>query len=197
MNLPNKLTIFRIMLVPLIILVWLFPYAEFNIDLPSVDVGVVTLSFKAIVAFTIFTIASITDFFDGYLARKYNLMTTFGKFADPIADKMLVNTMLLLLSNSNYLIILPVIIMITRDIIVDGMRMLASNNGVVVSAGYLGKLKTVSQMILIVFCLLGNLPFELKNIPFVDFMLWFTTFISVISGVSYYIQLKDYIFESK
>ena len=197
MNLPNKLTLFRVILIPILLIVWLFPYAEFNINVGYIMVGQVILSNKNILALIIFFVASFTDLLDGYIARKYNLQTTFGKFADPIADKMLVNSMFLLLSHSGYLPILPVILMILRDVVVDGLRMLSSSNGVVVSAGMLGKLKTVLQMATIVLLLLSNLPFELYFIPVTDFMIWFTTFISLGSGFSYFIQLKDFIFESK
>ena len=197
MNLPNKLTVFRITLIPLLLLVWLFPYGHFNINIGYITFEHVIVSNKNIIVLIIFTIASITDYLDGYIARKHNLLTTFGKFADPLADKMLVNTMFILLSHAGYLPILPVVLMILRDVIVDGLRMLASSNGVVVSAGFLGKLKTVLQMITIVLVLISNLPFELYFIPVSDFMIWFTTFISIGSGLSYFIQLKDFIFESK
>lgn len=197
MNLPNKLTLFRIILVPFLILIWIFPYGQLNIELPFFQFEFVTLSLKNVMVLVIFAIASFTDFLDGYLARKNNLVTTFGKFADPIADKLLVNTTLLLLVESGNVPVVPVALMLARDTIVDGVRMVASNNGVVVSAGYLGKVKTVSQMIAITFILLNNLPFELYHIPFSSFMLWFATFVSIASGVSYFIQLKEFIFESK
>ena len=197
MNLPNKLTLFRIALIPILLLVWLFPYGHFNIEIGYLEFKHVLVSYKNVVALLIFIIASVTDFFDGYIARKHNLMTTFGKFADPIADKLLVNSMFLLLSYSGYIPILPVILMIFRDVVVDGLRMLASSNGVVVSAGFLGKLKTVLQMVTIGLVLICNLPFELYFIPVTNFLLWFTTFISIAGGLSYFNQLKDFIFESK
>ena len=145
----------------------------------------------------IFALASITDMLDGMIARKYNMITTFGKFADPIADKLLVNTTLIIMVSKHLIPVLPVVIMLGRDIIVDGCRMIASKNGVVVAAGYLGKLKTVSQMIAIILVLLNNLPFELYGIPMASIVLWFATLTSVMGGYSYFIQLKDYIFESK
>lgn len=196
MNLPNRLTLFRIALVPLLILIWIFPYGQLNIELPFFQFEYVMLSLKNLMVLLIFVVASFTDFLDGYLARKNNLVTTFGKFADPIADKLLVNIMLLLLVESGYIPVVPVALMLARDTIVDGVRMVASSNGVVVSAGYLGKVKTVSQMVAIVFILLNNLPFELYHIPFSNFMLWFATLVSIVSGISYFIQLKEFIFES-
>ncbi|MDD6004582.1 MAG: CDP-diacylglycerol--glycerol-3-phosphate 3-phosphatidyltransferase [Erysipelotrichaceae bacterium] len=197
MNLPNKLTVFRIILVPIMIFVWLFPYEQFNFMFYEFNFGPVSLSSLNIVVLVIFALASITDMLDGMIARKYNMITTFGKFADPIADKLLVNTTLIIMVSKHLIPVLPVVIMLGRDIIVDGCRMIASKNGVVVAAGYLGKLKTVSQMITIILVLLNNLPFELYGIPMASIVLWFATLTSVMGGYSYFIQLKDYIFESK
>lgn len=197
MNLPNKLTVFRIILVPIMIFVWLFPYEQFNFMFYEFNFGPVSLSLLNIVVLVIFALASITDMLDGMIARKYNMITTFGKFADPIADKLLVNTTLIIMASKHLIPVLPVVIMLGRDIIVDGCRMIASKNGVVVAAGYLGKLKTVSQMIAIILVLLNNLPFELYGIPMASIVLWFATLTSVMGGYSYFIQLKDYIFESK
>lgn len=200
MNLPNKLTMARICLIPILVLVCIFPYAQVGIEVYSFRFGGITgvsLSVVNLAALAIFVIASVTDFIDGYLARKHNLVTTFGKFADPIADKLLVNTMFLLFVYQGIVPIVPVLIMIARDTIVDGCRMIAMSNGVVVAAGFLGKMKTVFQMVTIVLILLNNLPFELFRLPLTDLLLWFTALISIASGVSYFNQLKEYIFESK
>ena len=197
MNLPNKLTVMRICLIPIILLIAIFPYAQFNIDVPVLEVGHVGVSYVNIAMLLLFLIASFTDFLDGFIARKYNLITTFGKFADPIADKLLVTSMFILFASKGIIPVVPVILMVARDTIVDMCRMLASTNGVVVAAGFMGKLKTVLQMVTISVILLSNLPFELYRIPFADVMLWFTTCISVASGLDYFNQLKEYIFESK
>ena len=197
MNLPNKLTVIRICLVPIILLISIFPYAQFNIDVPVLEVGHVSVSFVNLIMLALFLIASFTDFLDGFIARKYNLITTFGKFADPIADKLLVTSMFILFASKGIIPVVPVILMVARDTIVDMCRMLASTNGVVVAAGFMGKLKTVLQMITISVILMSNLPFELYRIPFADVMLWFTTCVSVASGLDYFNQLKEYIFESK
>jgi len=196
MNLPNKLTIFRIVLVPVLCLVWLFPYDQFNIVFGSFDLGHITVSFFNVIVFGIFAVASFTDFLDGNIARKKNLVTTFGKFADPIADKLLVNSMLILMAYDHMIPVLPVVIMIARDIIVDGCRMIAAQHGTVVSAGILGKLKTVLQMLTIILVLFNNLPFELWYIPVDEIMIWFTAFVSMAGGYSYFSQLKSFIFES-
>ena len=197
MNLPNKLTVMRICLIPIILLIAIFPYAQFNIDVPVLEVGHIGVSYVNIAMLVLFLIASFTDFLDGFIARKYNLITTFGKFADPIADKLLVTSMFILFASKGIIPVVPVILMVARDTIVDMCRMLASTNGVVVAAGFMGKLKTALQMVTISVILLSNLPFELYRIPFADVMLWFTTCISVASGLDYFNQLKEYIFESK
>ena len=196
MNLPNKLTIFRIVLVPVLCLVWLFPYDSFNIHFGAVEIGFISISYLNLIVLAIFAIASITDFLDGKIARKNNMITTFGKFADPIADKLLVNTMLIILSYKRMIPVVPVIMMILRDIVVDGCRMIAAQNGVVVSAGILGKLKTALQMFTIIIVLLNNIPFELYSAPVDEIMIWFTSLVSVAGGYSYFMQLKEYIFKS-
>ena len=196
MNLPNKLTLFRIVLVPVLALVWLFPYEETGLRLGSFLVGNITLPYLNLIVIAIFAIASFTDYLDGNIARKNNMVTTFGKFADPIADKLLVNMMLLILSYKHMIPLICCILMILRDIVVDGCRMIAAQRGVVVSAGILGKLKTALQMFTIIIILLNNLPFEMWFIPVDEIMIWFTTFISLAGGYSYFMQVKDYIFES-
>ena len=196
MNLPNKLTIFRIILVPVLALVWLFPYEQISLNIGYFDILGVSVSYLNIIVLVIFCVASFTDFLDGKIARKNNLVTTFGKFADPIADKLLVNMMLIILAYKRMIPLVPVVLMILRDIVVDGCRMIAAQNGVVVSAGILGKMKTALQMFTIIFVLLNNLPFEVWQLPISDVLIWFTSFISVAGGYSYFMQVKKYIFES-
>jgi len=196
MNLPNKLSCFRMILVPILVAVWIFPYAQLNIQLPEFTFGYVSLSLKNILVLIIFVVASFTDFLDGYIARKYNLITSFGKFIDPIADKLLVNTVMIMFACNGMVPVVPVIIMIWRDTIVDGLRMNTASKGVVVAAGMLGKIKTVAQMITIILVLLNNLPFELLKFPMAEFMLWFSTLVSVASGISYFNQMKEHILES-
>ncbi|MFV0479490.1 MAG: CDP-diacylglycerol--glycerol-3-phosphate 3-phosphatidyltransferase [Anaerorhabdus sp.] len=203
MNLPNRLTVLRVLMIPIMMLIWLFPAAQMGIELPDLQIQLfnssltVSLAVKNLICLAVFILAAITDYFDGMIARKKNLITTFGKFADPIADKLLVSTMFVLFVADGIIPVVPVALMIIRDTIVDGCRMLAAQNGVVVAAGYMGKVKTVIQMISIVLILLNNLPFELYRLPVSDFMLWFAAFTSVASGISYFNQLKEYIFESK
>ena len=196
MNLPNKLSCFRMILVPVLVAVWIFPYAQLNIQLPELTFGYVSLSLKNILVLIIFVVASVTDFLDGYIARKNNMITSFGKFIDPIADKLLVNTVMIMFACNGMVPVVPVIIMIWRDTIVDGLRMNTASKGVVVAAGMLGKIKTVAQMITIILVLLNNLPFELLKFPMAEFMLWFSTIVSVASGISYFNQMKEHVLES-
>ncbi len=197
MNLPNRLTIFRIILVPVVVLIYIFPYAQVGIEPFEFIIQGYHLSVINLICLGIYVVAAFTDFLDGHIARSRNMQTTFGKFADPIADKMLTTTMFLLFISRGIIPVVPVIIMVCRDIIVDGCRMIAASNGKVVSAQMLGKLKTVLQMITIPLILLNNLPFAIWNLPVSTIMLWFSAFVSLASGVSYFNQLKSDIFESK
>ena len=197
MNLPNRLTMLRILMIPLIVLVMIFPYAQFNIAIGHITFGFVSLPILNLIVLGLFAIASFTDYLDGYIARKYHLVTSFGKFIDPIADKLLVNTMLILFAWKGIVPVVAVLLMLWRDTAVDGIRMITAGKGKVMAAGYLGKVKTVAQMSAIVLLLLKNLPFELYGLPVADIVLWFAAFISVISGISYFLQAKDTIMESK
>lgn len=191
MNLPNKLTMLRIVMVPVVVLIYLL--------IPQ-DSCVVSqtngLALRDILAFLVFAAASFTDMLDGQIARKQHLITSFGKFADPIADKMLVNTLLILLVYTHQANVVAVLLMIARDLVVDGLRMLASQHGKVVSAGFFGKLKTVLQMFAIVFLLLKNWPFVYVGLPVDQILLWAATLASLWSGFVYFVQLKDCVLES-
>lgn len=190
MNLANRLTIFRIILIPVIVLVELFPYNQFGITVPHYNVEYVAITLTNIVVLILFSIASFTDFLDGYLARSRNMVTVFGKFLDPIADKLLVNTLFIIFAVQGSVPVVAVIIMIWRDTIVDAIRMLLAQRGMVMQAGYLGKVKTVAQMVAIILVLLNNLPFELYNIPMSSIMVWFATLMSALSGISYVMQSR-------
>ena len=197
MNLPNRISLFRLFLIPLIVLVWIFPYSALNIDLPVYYIGALSLPFKNILTLILFVIASLSDMADGMIARKTNQITTFGKFIDPIADKCLTTTLFVIFAASSSISFIPVLIMIWRDIIVDGVRLIAASKNFVMAAGTLGKLKTVSQMVCIIFILLNNIPFELISFTFADIMLWFSALISFISGVDYFLQAKSIILQTK
>lgn len=191
MNIPNRLTIIRILLVPVVVAVYLCM---------DPTIGVIDeasgLALRDVIAFVIFAVASITDFFDGMLARMNNWITSFGKFADPIADKMLVNTVLILMVYFHQANVIAVLLMIARDLIVDGLRMSAANSGEVVSAGIFGKLKTVLQMFALVFLLLKDWPFVYMGICMDQILLWAATVASLYSGWIYFNQLKKYVLET-
>jgi len=196
MNIPNRLTLIRLMFVPVIVFFAIFPFAQFNIVFGYIMIDFVSVPVVNIIILVLFVIASFTDFLDGYLARKHNLVTTFGKFVDPLADKLLVNTIFILFAYQGIMPVLAVLIMIWRDTAIEGVRMIAARNGVTIAAAFLGKVKTVTQMITIVLYLVSNLPFELVQLPIHELMLWFTVTISVVSGVSYFLQAKEMILES-
>lgn len=191
MNLPNKLTTLRIILIPIILLLFFNPIFHSTITIFGVQFSV-----NELVILLLFCVASITDLLDGQIARKHNLITTFGKFMDPIADKLLVNTMFYLFTVSNQIHPIFFILMFFRDIIVDGIRMLAASKGTVIAAGNLGKLKTVLQMFAIIMIALKNIGFSQLNIPMDMILVIAATIISVISGIQYVWGAKDLILES-
>lgn len=196
MNLPNKLTITRIIMTLLIILILLFPFSSMGIEVTQLFINeTIEVDIRYPIAGILFIIASLTDFVDGYIARKYNLVTDFGKMMDAIADKILVNSVLIILSGQGAIHpVIPVLI-IVRDTFVDSIKMVAGSKGNVVAAIKTGKFKTASMMIGIVLTLFYNLPFELWNIQIDDFFLIIACTLSVISGIQYFNMNKKYIFE--
>lgn len=192
MNLPNKLTVFRMMLVPVIVIVFL----TFGNDADALKILGSELTWSHVIVAFLFVTASFTDMLDGNIARKNNLVTTFGKFMDPIADKMLVNTMLVLLAYEHLIPVLCVLLMICRDLIVDAIRLMASQQQIVIAAKPLGKLKTVAQMVGITLVLLNNFPLGLIGIDLGQIAIWMATAVSLISGWDYFKNSKDMIFES-
>lgn len=196
MNLPNRLTIARILLVPLLIIIYMFPYSYFGIEVASLHLLDTNISIVDLIVLLIFIVASLTDYFDGQIARSKGMITTFGKFVDPIADKLLVNTTFLLLSGSNTISILIPIIMISRDTVVDAIKMSAASKQVVVAASKLGKLKTVTQMIAIIMLLLNNFPFNLLNINMANLFAWIATVVSIISGIDYFMKNRSILMET-
>ena len=197
MNLPNRLTLLRILFVPVIVFFAVFPFAQYGIVFGHVSIEFVVIPVINLILLGLFAVASFTDFLDGYLARKNHQISTFGKFMDPIADKLLVNTLFILFAYQGLIPVVAVLVMIWRDVFVDGLRMLAAEKGTVVSAGYLGKLKTVVQMLTIMLILISNLPFELINLPVSTFFIWFSVVISITSGIFYFRQLSGLVLESK
>lgn len=197
MNLPNKISIFRLVLIPIIVLVWVLPYAQLGIEMPVYNISYVVLPLKNLICLALFAIASISDFLDGYIARSTNQVTTFGKFVDPIADKCLTTTMFIIFAANSIIPVVPVLVMVWRDVLVDGVRQITAAKNFVMAAGPLGKLKTVLQMFAIIMILLNNIPFELMGLPVADILLWASALVSLISGYDYYKQAKPFIWESK
>ena len=193
-KLPNTLTVFRLILAALVIVIFLFPYDMIGYNSPKYLInGIAVLDVKLAICAVLFIVASITDFLDGHIARKYNYVSNFGKLMDPIADKILTNSLLVILAGEGFIpTIIPVVI-ICRDIVVDGVRMLLTEQGEVLPAGKLGKFKTAFLMIGITLKLVGNLPFSLWNLPVADFLIIAATVLSVISGIQYFNGAKKFI----
>ncbi len=194
MNLPNKITVTRLFLTLIIIVMLVIPYSSLGINVMTFDVGGVKVELTYIIAGVIFIIASLTDFLDGYLARKYNLVTDLGKMLDAIADKVLVNPILVILACNNFIPAIIPVIYITRDIIVDAVKMQAASKGHVVAAIKSGKLKTASMMIGICLVFFYNIPFEFINIRVDLFLLYFACIMSVVSCIQYFVLNKEFIF---
>ena len=196
MNLPNKLTIGRIIISIFIIILLLFPFQTAGIDMPTLFVNeAIVIDIKYIIAGILFIIASLTDFFDGYIARKYNLVTDFGKLIDAIADKILVNSVLIILAAQGFIHPIIPVVVIVRDSVVNSIKMIAASKGKVVAAIKSGKIKTACLMVGIVLTLFYNLPFELFNIRVSDFLLFVATALSIVSGIQYYILNKHLLLE--
>ena len=195
MNLANKITMVRIFLTVLLIVLLLFPFYMVNIEFPKVLIGTISVDIKYFIAAGIFAIASITDAIDGHIARSRNMVTDFGKMTDAIADKMLVNSTLIILSSQGMISPVITVIIVFRDTVVDTIKMIAGSKGKVVAAIKTGKVKTTFLMLGIVFTLCYNLPFELFNLDVSNFLLVLATVFAIISGVQYYIMNKDIIFE--
>lgn len=198
MNLPTKLTVSRIVFTICIIIIFLFPFYQMNMEFPiwRLDAKeVLEIDSKYIICGVLFVIASFTDFLDGYLARKKNIVTDLGKFLDAVADKVMVNTVLIIFACEGVISpIIPVVI-IFRDTIVDSIRMMASKNGVVIAAGMAGKAKTFCMMIGLTLTFFYNLPFELWNIDVASVLIIIATVLSVYSGIEYYYKNKNILFK--
>lgn len=194
LNLPNKITVARIILSIIMIILLLIPWYDLGVNFPEYLVSGSVISLKYIIAGIIFVIASLTDFVDGYIARSRNMVTDFGKVADAIADKILVNGLLIILAYDRLIPILIPVVIITRDIIVDSCKMISGNKGKVVAASWLGKAKTMCMMIGLTLTLFNNIPFTFINLPVDKFLLLIATLLSVISGCQYYYNTREFLF---
>ena len=198
MNLPNKLTMAIIFISIIIIAILLFPFDSMGITTTKFFINEsLVVDIKYLIAGVLFIIGSLTDFLDGYIARKYNLITDFGKLIDAIADKMLVNSVLIILASTGTINAIIPVVVILRDTVVNSIKMLAASKGKVVAAIKSGKLKTACLMTGITLTLFYNLPFELWNLQVANILLLIATVLSIYSGVQYYILNKDLIFDEK
>lgn len=192
MNLPNKITLGRIILSIVILVMLMIPWYSFGIKFPTFIVaGKIVVDFKYIIAGILFIIAAVTDFLDGYIARSRNLVTDFGKVMDAIADKVLVNGLLIILAYNGFINVAIPVIIITRDIFVDSFKMASGKKGKVVAASFLGKAKTMCMMIGMALMMFYNLPFELIGVNVAYALIIIATILSVISGCEYYHNTKD------
>ena len=180
MNLPNKLALFRVVLIPFFVFFLLAPYFE---------------GYGNYIAVAIFIVASITDFLDGKIARKYNLVTNFGKFMDPLADKLLVCSALICLIQLELIPAWVVIIIIAREFIISGFRLVASDNGVVIAASYWGKFKTAFQMLTVIVLIL-NIPNKVFTI-LGTVLIYVSLALTVISLIDYIAKNKDVLKDQK
>ncbi len=181
MNLPNKITLFRVVLVPVFVVLMIW--------------GEGVVPYNNIVSCVVFCIACISDFFDGYLARKWNLVSNFGKFMDPLADKLLVGAALIIFVELGYMPAWSVVIIISREFIVSGVRLIAADNGKVIAANMLGKLKTNAQMFMAIFMILNINNPVFKIITSVLF--WASIILTVVSMIEYTYSNRKLFLDSK
>ena len=186
MNLPNKITLSRIFMTVIIIFLCLFPFYTININIPVYNVSGIMVDLRYIISGVIFILASITDFIDGKIARKNNLVTDTVKILYEISYKVLVNSVLIIFTYNGFIHPIIAVIYIFRDEVVNALRIHAAKNGIVVPAGMNGKIKTFAMMTGLSLMFFYNLPFELINIHVDKFLIFFATIMSVISGVEYY-----------
>ena len=194
MNTANKITMSRIVLSVIILLILLFPWHQVGVDIPTYIVnGSMTIDLRYVIAGVLFIIASLTDFIDGKVARKYNMVTDFGKMIDAISDKLLTNTLIVVLAAENMVHPIIAVIIIGRDIIVDSVKMLIGNKGKAVAAIPVAKYKTATLMVGLTLKLFYDLPFSLIPVRISDYLLIVAAVLAIVSGAKYYMMAKEYI----
>ncbi|HZJ58385.1 MAG TPA: CDP-diacylglycerol--glycerol-3-phosphate 3-phosphatidyltransferase [Clostridia bacterium] len=174
MNLANRITFSRILIIPLFMVCLLgnFPYSQY-------------------IAALIFILAASTDTMDGYIARKRNEVTNLGRFLDPLADKLLITSALVVLVEMGKVSSIVTIIIISREFIVTGFRIIAASEGIVIAASWLGKIKTIVQIVSVVAILLDNFPFNLLGFPFDVISLYIAAIITILSGIDYIYKNRE------
>lgn len=194
-NLPTKLTFVRLILSLIIIILLIFPFYRVGINFPQFLFKNILIDLRYLISGVLFIIASITDYYDGKLARKNNEVTNFGKLVDAIADKVLVNSVLIIFACQGFISAVVPVVIIVRDIIVDAIRMICANNGKVQAAKLSGKIKTATLMVGVILTFFYNLPFQIWGYRVSDFFLYFGTIMSVVSMFEYYNLNKKIIFQ--
>lgn len=197
MNLPNKISLTRIIISIVIILLLTFPFHFVGIDFPVYLIKNVQLDLRYIIAGVLFIIACLSDFVDGRIARKRHLVTDLGKFLDAIADKILVNSVLVIFAANGMVSPFIAVVVIARDTIVDAIRMMAASKGKVIAAGVSGKIKSAFMMIGLSLTFFKNLPFELFGLRISNFIIIIATVLSIYSMGKYYSLNKKIIFSKK
>lgn len=183
MNLPNKLTVLRVLMIPVFVVFMLLSIGDADIAVLRTELPERFRLYRYL-AFAVFCLASFTDFLDGQIARRCNLVTDFGKFMDPLADKLLVCTAMILLTAEGSLSVLAVILIIAREFIISGFRLIASDNGIVIAASRWGKIKTTAQMILCIILILPGIP-ELLGSTFINIFTLIVVLLTVVSLADY------------
>lgn len=197
MNLPNKLTIFRVILILPFVLLLLGSYEQWGWF--SALFGGLNGAVPEYLALLVFVIASLTDLLDGKIARKYNLVTNFGKFMDPLADKLLVCAALIVLVEMKRIPSWIVVIIISREFVISGFRLIAADKGQVIAANYWGKFKTTFQMVMICMMIVEDAPFLRGNVFafLTDLVMWIALALTVISLVDYIVKNKSVMSDTK
>lgn len=190
MNLPNKLTVFRVILIIPFVILLLGGYAQWG-WFTALFGGI--LGITDYIALVIFIIASLTDLLDGKIARKYNLVTNFGKFMDPLADKLLVCSAMICLIEMGRIPAWVVIIIISREFIISGFRLVASDNNVVIAASYWGKFKTTFQMIMVCLMIANISALEVLT----QIIMWIALILTIVSLIDYLVKNKGVLADGK
>lgn len=194
-NVPTKLTFVRLILSLVIIILLIFPFYRVGVIFPQFLFKNILIDLRYLISGVLFIIASITDYYDGKLARKNNEVTNFGKLVDAIADKVLVNSVLIIFACQGFISAVVPVVIIVRDIVVDAIRMVCANNGKVQAAKLSGKIKTATLMVGVILTFFYNLPFQIWGYRVSDFFLYFGTIMSVVSMFEYYNLNKKIIFQ--
>ena len=183
MNLPNKLTVLRVLMIPVFVVFMMLSVGDTDITVLRAELPESFRMYRYL-AFAVFCLASFTDFLDGQIARRCNLVTDFGKFMDPLADKLLVCTAMILLTAEGSLSVLAVILIIAREFIISGFRLVASDNGIVIAASWWGKVKTTTQMILCIVLILPGIP-GLLGSTFINIFTLIVVLLTIVSLADY------------